>query len=245
MRERAAALIIAAAMVAASFGCAGEVIPIPSPKPPGHSWGLDGSGPITAVSNASLTPEEIREKTGEYTAVNLWANVAHEKARDDPGNFHLILFGELPRECVDDHRNMMLEVPNPPLEELFTCAAETAGQGGSIEWDAVSPTEREARARRSVGLLFWSIDPPSLVTVQIAHRRGLDVTPQNNPDFARFSAMYDECEDLTEEYIAGLAEAERPEEMAVIWTAAEDEITECSNAVTYRLFGKNQRPDAD
>ena len=193
-------------------------------------------GPVALSSQVVLTPEEIRERTGEYMALNLWADTARRTAKRDPGNFHQTLFPQPSQDCVEKHRDLMKTAPTPPLESLITCGENSAARGQGGNWNAINQQEREERARRSAGLLFWSIDPPSLISVAIAHDRGLDVSVRTNPEFARFAAEYDACEDMAGDHAMELAKAETSEQMAKMWLRAEAELKACSDNVTTRLF---------
>ena len=193
-------------------------------------------GPVASSSQVVLTPEEIRERTGEYMALNLWADTARRTAKRDPTNFHQTLFSQPSQDCVEKHRDLMKTTPTPPLESLITCGENSAARGQGGNWNAINQQEREERARRSASLLFWSIDPPSLVSVAIAHDRGLDVSVRTNPEFARFAAEYDACEDMAGDHAMELAKAETSAQMAKMWLRAEAELKACSDNVTTRLF---------
>ena len=193
-------------------------------------------GPVASSSQVVLTPKEIRERTGEYMALNLWADTARQTAEHDPGNFHQTLFSEPSPDCVEKHRELMKTASTPPLESLMKCEENNAAMGRSGDWNGISQQEKEERSQRSAGLLFWSIDPPSLISVAIAHDRGLDVSVRSNPEFARFAAEYDTCENMTGGHAIELAEAKTSEQMAKTWLRAEEELKACSDNVTARLF---------
>ena len=193
-------------------------------------------GPVASSSQVVLTPEEIRERTGEYMALNLWADTARRTAKRDPRNFYQTLFSQPSQDCVEKHRDLMKTMPTPPMESLITCEENSAARGQDGNWNAINQQEREERARRSAGLLFWSIDPPSLISVAIAHDRGLDVNVRTNPEFARFAAEYNACEEMTKDHAMELAKAETSEQMAKMWLRAEAELKTCSDSVTTKLF---------
>ena len=193
-------------------------------------------GPVASSSQVVLTPEEIRERTGEYMALNLWADTARRTAKQDPRNFYQTLFSQPSQDCVEKHRDLMKTMPTPPMESLITCEENSAARGQDGNWNAINQQEREERARRSAGLLFWSIDPPSLISVAIAHDRGLDVNVRTNPEFARFAAEYNACEEMTKDHAMELAKAETSEQMAKMWLRAEAELKTCSDSVTTKLF---------
>lgn len=234
-----------------SAGCAAPREPAPAQGagsgriPYAQGPVVDLGQPVASTARVPMTPEQIWEVTGDYTAVRLWAFVAQETARDNPGDFHQTLFSEPDRECVDAQRNLLLEVPDPPIEDLLECGRESAARGRDVRWAGISGDEREARARRSVGLLFWSIDPPSMMSVQIARQRGLEVNVKTNADFARFATRYDVCEAVSQGYVERLAAAETSEEMARIWIEAERNTRECSDRVTSGIFAPREPENAD
>ena len=193
-------------------------------------------GLVASSSQVMLTPEEIRERTGQYMALNLWADTARRTAEQDPTNFHQTLFSQPSQDCVEKHRDLMKTTPTPPLESLITCGENSAARGQDGNWNAINQQEREERAQRSAGLLFWSIDPPSLISVALAHDRGLDVNVRTNPEFARFAAEYNACEEMTKDHAMELAKAETSEQMAKMWLRADAELKACSDSVTTRLF---------
>lgn len=203
-------------------------------------WGLDARKPIASSSRVTLTSDQIWEVTGDYMAVTLWAFVAEETARENPGDFHQTFFSEPDRECVDEQRNLLLVMPDPPIEDLLACGRESAARGRGNAWAGIGAAEREARARKSVGLLFWSIDPPSMMTVRMAVQRGLEVNVKTNPDFARFATRYDVCEILSQDHAGDLAALLTSRELAEAWMQAEQHIRECSNQVTASVFGMPQ-----
>ena len=168
-------------------------------------------------------------------AVNLWAQTAHDTAELRPGDFHRVLFTDPSRECVEQHRRLAEETPNPPDERLIACG-ERSLQGNHPEWAGISPDEREARTRRAIQFLFWSTDPPSLVSVMIAQRRWLDVSVKTNPEFARFAARYDICEEESGRLGTELAGMEAAERMAEVWLKAERQLKVCASKVTATLF---------
>ena len=215
--------------------------PPPEPGTQDENAGTDGQaiprpGLVASSSQVMLTPEEIRERTGEYMALNLWADTARRTAEQNPTNFHQTLFSQPSQDCVEKHRDLMKTMPTPPLESLITCGKNSAARGQDGNWNAINQQEREERARRSAGLLFWSIDPPSLISVAIAHDRGLDVNVRTNPEFARFAAEYNACEEMTKDHAMELAKAETSEQMAKMWLRADAELKACSDSVTTRLF---------
>ena len=118
------------------------------------------------------------------------------------------------------------------------CAENSAAKDRGRDWNGADRQEREQRARRSAGLLFRSIDPPSLVSVAIAHERGLDVSARTNPEFARFAAEYDVCEEAAWKYAKELARQGTPEKAAETWLRAEHELNACADEVTHKLFNQ-------
>ena len=210
-------------------------------------WSLDEPGPVASSGSVAMTTEQVREITGEYMAVNLWAQTAHTAAAEQPESFHRMLFYEPARNCVEEHRDLLKVMPDPPTERLIACterliACSEASAAGvpALDWSRIKPNEREARARRSVGLLFWSLDPPTLMSVMIAQRRGLDVSVRTNPAFARFAAKYDVCEEESSRFGTELAQAETPELMAEIWLRAERGLRACSDEVTASMFDRRE-----
>jgi hypothetical protein len=59
-------------------------------------WNLDEPKPISSNSAVTMTTKEILEITGEYMAVNLWAQTAHTTAHEHPESFHQMLFSDPP-----------------------------------------------------------------------------------------------------------------------------------------------------
>ena len=203
-------------------------------------WNLDEPEPISSNSAVTMTTEEILEITGEYMAVNLWAQTAHTTADEQPESFHQMLFSDPPMSCVEEHRDLLKIMPTPPVEKLIACSEASAAGGLANDWDQIEPDEREARARRSVGLLFWSLDPPTLMSVMIAQRKGLDVSVRTNPTFAIFAAKYNVCEEESSRFVTELAQAKTPEQMAEIWLRSEEDLKTCSDTVTASLFDKRE-----
>ena len=203
-------------------------------------WSLDEPGPVASSGSVTMTTEQVREITGEYMAVNLWAQTAHTMAEEQPESFHRMLFSEPARNCVEEHRDLLKVMPDPPAERLIACSEASAAGVPAHDWSRIEPDEREARARRSVGLLFWSLDPPTLMSVMIAQRKGLDVSVRTNPAFARFAAKYDVCEEESSRFGTELAQAETPELMAEIWLRAERGLRACSDEVTARMFDRRE-----
>ena len=227
-------------------GCAGQPVPTPVPKPSGHSWGLEGRpGPVTGAGETPLTREEVLDLTGRFAALRVWEQVALETARNEPENFHRAMMTDPPRQCVDEHRARMLERPDPPRELLLECARREFLRAGETPWESLGDGEREARIRRSLEFMFRSLDPPTLVNAEIARRRAMDVNPQNNAQFARFAAMYDECEELVGWYAELLLNDGDPPGMAETWLIAREDVEACCNAVTQRIFVLGETPDAD
>ena len=217
-----------------------------APRREETTWALDGSPPVSSTSMVKMTPEQVREMTGEYIAVNLWARTAHSAAAESPEDFPRMLFTKPSRECVKEHRSLLEVMPEPPVERLLACGEANASRAGAAgqKWSQLSPEEREARARRSVGLLFWSTDPPSLMSVMLAQRRGLDVSVRTNPDFARFAANYNTCEEEAGRLGEELAGEDQPTRMAEIWLRAERDLKACINTVTASIF-KGREKNAD
>ena len=67
--------------------------------------------PIKTQAQVSLTKEEIEMKTGEYMALNLWAENAQTTAIDDSGNFLKVMFSVPEMECVGNYRQVMKNRP--------------------------------------------------------------------------------------------------------------------------------------
>ena len=195
-------------------------------------------GPVASASRAALTPDEIRERTVEYAALQAWARAARRSAENDPGDFHQALLSEPSPECVEKLRELAREAPGQWEEMLNDCMKTSAARSREREWNNVSQDERETAARRAAGLLYWSIDPPSLMSVVIARQRGLDVSVRTNPVFARFAAEYRACEDAVEGYAAELAGAGTQEELAERWLRTERELQTCSGEATAGLFDR-------
>ena len=253
MKGRKLAAMLAAATIITALGCstAGQeaglqeiglqevgITEIQQANGKATQGGQEKQMPIFSTSRVNMTPQEIRNLTGDYMAVTLWAHVAGETARNNPDDFHQMLFSDPDRECVEAHRDLLEVTPEPPVEKLISCGQESAAMGRDNVWAEISDLEREARARRAVGLLFWSIDPPSMMTVQIAHEKGLEVNAKTNPAFARFANKYDICEGVSQEFVPGMTEAETPRDIASIWMLAEQKIKECLDIVTSDLFIK-------
>ena len=242
-RLNQAIMLLAALLSVALVGCGQSGQGEQQKKPPTTTpteWNLDGPEPIASSSGVTMTTEQIREITGEYMAVNLWAQTAHTTAEEHPESFHQMLFSNPARSCVEEHRDLLKVMPTPPVERLIACSKASAAAGLTHDWSRIEPDEREARARRSVGLLFWSLDPPTLMSVMIAQRKGLDVSVRTNPAFARFAAKYDVCEEESSRFGTELAQAKTPERMAEIWLRAEGDLRACSNAVTATIFDRSE-----
>ena len=234
-----AIMLLAALLAIALVGCgqAGQgELPTTTPT----EWNLDGPKPISSNSAVTMTTKEILEITGEYMAVNLWAQTAHTTAHEHPESFHQMLFSDPPMSCVEEHRDLLEVMPDPPVEKLIACSEASAAGGLANDWSQIEPDEREARARRSVGLLFWSLDPPTLMSVMIAQRKGLDVSVRTNPAFAIFAAKYNVCEEESSRFVTELAQAKTPEQMAEIWLRSEEDLKACSDTVTTSLFDKRE-----
>ena len=238
-----AIMLLTVLMAVALVGCgqAGqgeqqEKLPTTTPT----EWNLDEPEPISSSSAVTMTTEEILEITGEYMAVNLWAQTAHTTAAEHPESFHQMFFSDPPRGCVEEHRDLLEIMPTPPVEKLIACSEASAARGLAHDWSQIEPDEREARARRSVGLLFWSLDPPTLMSVMIAQRKGLDVSVRTNPAFAIFAAKYNVCEEESGRFVTELAQAKTPEQMAEIWLRSERDLKACSDTVTGSLFDKRE-----
>ena len=235
-----AIMLLAALLAIALVGCgqAGQE-ELPTTTTP-TEWNLDEPKPISSNSAVTMTTEEILEITGEYMAVNLWAQTAHRTADEHPESFHQMLFSDPPRGCVEEHRDLLEVMPTPPVEKLIACSEANAAEGLAQDWSQIEPDEREARARRSVGLLFWSLDPPTLMSVMIANRKGLDVSVRTNPAFAVFAAKYNVCEEESGRFVTELAQAKTPEQMAEIWLRSERGLKACSDTVTSSLFDRRE-----
>ena len=205
----------------------------------------DTPGPIISTSYTQMTPEQVREVTGEYLAVNVWVQNAHDTAEDTPEHFHQMLFTKPSRECVEQHRERGQMVPDPEPEKLLACGMESTERNRSKEWERLSPDEKEARVRRAVGLLFWGLDPPSLMSVMLAQRRGLEVNFQNNPGFARFAARYDRCEEEAGRLGDEMVKTESPDRMAETWLEGEKRLMACASSVTANIFWREERTRDD
>ena len=160
--------------------------------------------------------------------------------RGTPGELSTDAFLRPPLSCVEEHRDLLKVMPAPPVEKLIACSKASAAGGLPQDWSQIEPDEREARARRSVGLLFWSLDPPTLMSVMIAQRKGLDVSVRTNPAFAIFAAKYNVCEEESSRFVTELAQAKTPEQMAEIWLRAEGGLSACSDTVTATLFDRRE-----
>ena len=199
---------------------------------------LSTAGPVASAIQAALTPDEIRERTVEYGALQVWARAARRAAENDPGGLYQALLSEPRPECVEKLRELPKDAPGQWEEMLNDCMEANTARIRDRNWKTMSQNEKETMARRSAGLLYWSIDPPSLMSVVIARQRGLDVSVRTNPVFARFAAEYHACEDAVEGYAAELAGAETQEELANRWLRAERELQTCSGEVTAGLFDR-------
>ena len=197
-------------------------------------------GPVASASQAALTPDEIHERTMNYGALQVWARTARRAAENNPGGLHHALISEPRPECVEKLRELPEAAP-AQWEEMLDDCMETEAAGSmnqDRDWNGMSQDERETVARRAAGLLYWSIDPPSLMSVVIARQRGLDVSVRTNPVFARFAAEYHACENAVDGYAPELAGAETQEELAMSWLRAEQELQTCSGEVTAVLFDR-------
>ena len=224
--------------------------------------------PISSQAQVSLTREEIDVKTGEYMALNLWAENAQRTAKEDPGNFLKIMFSVPELGCVQKYREVMenrpVIFPEPTTREessiheyeeyeiatvnaqvkvrelqeehLLKCTWENISETETKPWDGLAPDEQEARARRATRLLAQSIDPPLLMSTNIAATRGLGVDSQNNPEFAQFAAQYDTCQVQADGFAIPLAGAKTPEKMSKLWLNAYQHLTECFNNITELIF---------
>ena len=195
-------------------------------------------GPVASASEAALTPDEIRERTVKYGALQIWARAARRAAENDPAALHQALLSEPSSECVKKLQELPKDAPAQWEEMLNDCMEANAAMSRDRSWNGMSQDERETVTRRAAGLLYWSIDPPSLMSVVIARQRGLDVSVRTNPVFARFAAEYHACEDAVEGYAAELAGAETQGELAKGWIRAEQELQTCSGEVTAGLFDR-------
>ena len=215
-----------------------------SPWPEISEWNLD-RGPVSSSTEARLESGEIRELVTEYTAVTLWSETAMRTALNEPQEFEKVMFSTISTECVRQQQERMETVPDPPVDDLLQCNRDSmlSSQG---RWEDITREERAARATRSVGLLFWALDPPSLISVMIAQRRGLDVSVRTNAEFARFAANYDVCEESLEEHAKTLEVQESSRKLAGSWTEVERNLRSCIGDINEKLFQPGeQNRDAD
>ena len=227
--------------------------------------------PISSTSSVQLTREEIDEKTAEYLALNLWAEVAHRTATNEPENFLPVIFSIPDVACVESYREILearpAVYPEPVNrdqstpeeyqeylreikttqttvqalqdEHLLGCTTQTIKATETRTWDDISGDEQEARARRAMRLLALSIDPPMLMSTNIASSRGVLVNSQNNPEFAKFASEYDTCQVQADGFAVPLAQTQTPQEMAQLWLQAYNHLKNCFNNITGIIF-----PDA-
>ena len=185
-----AIMLLAALLAIALVGCgqAGQE-ELPTTTTP-TEWNLDEPKPISSNSAVTMTTEEILEITGEYMAVNLWAQTAHRTADEHPESFHQMLFSDPPRGCVEEHRDLLEVMPNPAGGETDRLQrSQCRRRTGPTTGDQIEPDEREARARRSVGLLFWSLDPPTLMSVMIAQSERVGRERENESSLCRIRSQ--------------------------------------------------------
>ena len=197
-------------------------------------WNLE-RGPISSDTEAKLAPSEIRGIAQEYLAVNLWANTAMTAAREQPQEFEKVMFSEISTDCAREQQERMELTPDPPVEAMLECARNRI-LAGNDRWVGITQEERAARATRAVGLLFWALDPPSLMSVMIAQQKGLDVNVRTNAEFARFAAMYDGCEDSLGGHADRLGIQESSGQLAGEWIRVDGELKECISQVNQEIF---------
>ena len=63
--------------------------------------------PISSTSSVQLTREQIDDQTADYLALNLWAEVAHRTATNEPENFLPLIFSVPDTECVESYRGIL------------------------------------------------------------------------------------------------------------------------------------------
>ena len=194
-------------------------------------------GPVTGQARAEMTHEEIQELIIEYLALTVWAENAHRTAEKDPASFHLTLLTGPDQECAKRYRELRVEKPNTKPEAAFECAlSKTMSQERRRDWQDLSQDEQKARALQGMRMLALSMDPPKLMTTNIAARRGLRVNSRTNPDFATFAANYDTCYAQAQAFAPHLAEAESAQDMVLVWQTANTHLDRCYGTITENLF---------
>ena len=125
-------------------------------------------------------------------------------------------------------------------QHLLKCTQENTRKAETRPWDNLNPQEQEARTRRAMRFLALSIDPPLLMTTNIASSRGILVNAQNNPEFAQFAAEYKTCQTQADGFAEPMTRMKTPQDMAKLWLQAYQHLTSCFNTITNVIFPKEQ-----
>lgn len=195
---------------------------------------------ITSKTNIPMTEEDITEQSTQYLALAAWAETAHREAKEEPENFNLALFSTPSILCAQQFRDNKLENPNTDPQTLFDCSASQEKEYQPNPWHDITLDEKQARARRAMHYLAISMDPPTLVSTNIATSRGIRVNTETDPDFARFAAQYDTCYTQSQSFIAPIAEATDRKQIAEIWTEASQHLARCYDNITESIFSQTK-----
>ena len=225
-----AAAIVFALLVTFTLVCS----PDPQPPVPGDTGQFIPPEPVQASSTIQMAKDDIDRQTGEYLALTVWAENALRTAHTEPALFHRNMFTTPNIKCVNQFRDSRLETPDASPDTLFDCARNP--QEKEQPWNDITPEEREARARRAIGLLAMSMDPPTFISANIAANRGLKVNSKTDPDFASFAAVYDTCQIQAQAFAQPLARAGIPQDMAQIWVDANEHLESCFSTITQSIF---------
>ena len=203
--------------------------------------------PVISDTSERLSQELITDKITRYIALTTWSELTHEEALAGRDTFYRSFMAEADLACASGYQQTRRLRPETTTQMLFECT-RTGMNTQPPAWEAMTPIEREARARRKLGLLWRSITPEYWIATGIAFQNAAEVNRQNNEEFRQFAEPYDLCLDTFDSHVKSLAAAGDHAAIGAAWMAAARHFQTCSDSVTETRFplppGSKDGPEA-
>ena len=227
---------IALVTIAATIACQPEPLPILLPT---------DDAPIATTEDFrpfQISTQEVNQITARYLAVTSWGQTVSNTAQENPALFPAALFTAPSDDCVSRFITLYDLNPNTDPRRINQCHLDSYEHLDPNEWHKRHADEQQGRIRVAVTYLWNSLDYRQLTIAMIANRSSVDMRRSFDPAYQQFAAAYQPCDLIADNAISSLTADYNPNAMASAWLETNQQLKDCSDAITAVLFEPQHSP---
>lgn len=191
---------------------------------------------ISGQSKNFLSRTQAMTHLRGYLATTLWAETAYVAAMQEPAPAQRALQAPIPLQCAQP-----AAAPTTEQTRYLQCATRSAAAARQpTPWPSMTAQARNDAANRMLSNLWRATNPVERVRLTVLWSEGVD--PTDAESIQELQRQYDHCPEAMMSQRGRLVSAKSPQDLARAWLAIADQLEDCADRTSTRLFKAAPRP---